>query len=268
MNILLTNDDGIDSEGLRTLARFLAPWATLWACAPKEQQSGSGQGITVRESIWVREEDMEGVVKAWSVAGKPADCVKIALLELLPEPVDIVISGINEGANLGTDTLYSGTVAGAMEGAIHHVPAIAISLAVPLALDGHGKGDWNYESAAGVCVDLFKRWKSGSLTIHPGNVLNVNVPDIPAEQMKGLKAVNLGIPQYSDHYDMLGEKNGSRRYNLVGERLAAQELDPRLDTVAVEEGFVTLTPLSVYHTDHALLEEITKQLSGKEGFFK
>jgi len=106
MNILLSNDDGIDAPGLRILAGMLSPLARLWVCAPQEQQSGCGHGITVRESLFVREEEVQGAIRAWSVAGKPADCVKIALLTLLPEPMDIVISGINEGANLGTDTLY------------------------------------------------------------------------------------------------------------------------------------------------------------------
>ena len=261
MNILLTNDDGVDSPGVQILAGWLAPLAKLWVCAPKAQQSGSGHGITVRDSILVREEKIGGAEKAWSVEGKPADCVKIALLALLPEPVDIVISGINEGTNLGTDTLYSGTVAAAMEGALHRLPALALSLHT----EGQDGGAPDYGQAAEIGVTLFSHWVAGRLPIPPMSVLNVNIPYLSEGRIKGFKAAGLGLPRYSDRYDQLEGNGDGRRYRLSGSRLPSLELDSGLDTVALEEGYVTLTPLSVFMTDHALFGEVEKFVEGRKG---
>lgn len=251
MNILLSNDDGIDSAGVRTLAKFLAPWANVWACVPKVQQSGTGHGITVRDSLRVREEEMAGAKKAWSVEGKPADCVKMALLTLVPETVDLVISGINEGANLGTDTLYSGTVAAAMEGAFNGIPAMAVSLAV-------GEKPWDFEPAAQIAATLYRRWEAGVLPIPPMSILNVNVPNLPLDQIKGYKAARLGIQHYSDSYDLLEEAEDYRKFCLLGERIPCREMDLTLDTAAIRHGYVALTPISVDRTDYALLKEIEK----------
>ncbi|MCL1805287.1 MAG: 5'/3'-nucleotidase SurE [Clostridiales bacterium] len=258
INILLTNDDGVDSPGLGILAGSLAPLAKVWVCAPKTQQSGTGHGITVRDTILVREERIEGAIKAWSVEGKPADCVKIALLTLLPEAADIVISGINDGANLGTDTMYSGTVAGAMEGAISGLPAIALSLDE----GDKGRRDKDFRRAAGIGVTLLKAWADHRLKVLPGRVLNVNVPASRAEEIRGYKAAGLGSPQYSDEYVLHEETGGYRRYQLTGERLPSREEDPSLDAVALAQGYVTMTPLSVHMTDHVLLRELEEALPG------
>ena len=252
INILLTNDDGVDSRGLEILAGSLAPLARVWVCAPKTQQSGTGHGITVRETVLVREERIEGAVKAWSVEGKPADCVKIALLALMPEPADIVISGVNNGANLGTDTMYSGTVAAAMEGAINDLPAIALSLHEGSA----ERREDDFRRAARIGASLYKAWADHTLPIKPGGVLNVNVPDSRAGEIRGFKAVGLGSPRYNDEYVLHEDTGEYRRYKLTGERLPSSEGDPALDTVAVAEGYVTMTPLSVHMTEHALLREL------------
>ena len=254
MNILLTNDDGIDSLGIRMLAKYLSPMAKLWACVPYEQQSGSGHGLSVRETLQVRPAMIDGVEKAWSVEGKPADCVKLAFLSLLDDPVDLVISGINEGANLGTDTLYSGTVAAAMEGALNGAPAIAFSLL------GRAKKteEWNFENAAAISLTLYKKWAAGTLPIPPMSILNVNIPDLPVEKIKGYKAARLGVQRYSDIYELLVEKEDSRQYQLKGTRLPSHEDNPLLDIVLAAKGYVTLTPLSADRTDLTLLREIEK----------
>ena len=129
INILLVNDDGIDSLGIRSLAKALTGLGEIWIVAPAIQRSAVGHGITVRRGMKVRKVEVEGAKAAWSIDGKPADCVKLAVTELLPEPMDLLLSGINEGPNLGTDTLYSGTVAGALEGAFNEIPSLAVSLA-------------------------------------------------------------------------------------------------------------------------------------------
>ena len=256
MNILLTNDDGFDSPGIRILAKHLVSIANLWASIPREQQSATGHGISVREVLHVREEHMEGVQRAWSVDGKPVDCVKLAFLSLMTEPIDLVISGINEGTNLGTDTLYSGTVAGAMEGALNGTPAIALSLAT----GSKKEEEWHFEAAAQVCLALIRKWEAGLLPIPPMTILNVNVPDLPADQCKGFKAARLGVQRYSDIYEILEEGPSGCRYRLKGERLPSYDKAIDLDIVALSEGYVTVTPLSANRTDTALLEEISKYL--------
>ena len=255
MNILLTNDDGFDSPGIRILAKRLSPLAKLWVCVPGEHQSGTGHGISVREVLQVTEEEMEGVQKAWRVNGKPVDCVKLAFLTLMAEPVDLVVSGINEGANLGTDTLYSGTVAGAMEGALNGAPAIALSMET-----GSKKAEeLDFEPAAQAGVALIQKWEAGLLPIPPMSILNVNVPDLPAGEIKGFQTARLGIQRYSDIYELLDEAGGCRHYRLKGERLPAYDDDLTLDIVALAGGYVTLTPLSADRTDLALLREIERR---------
>lgn len=256
MNILLTNDDGIDSQGMRVLAKHLSSCANVWVCVPKEQQSGTGMGITVRESLHVREEHVEGAQKAWSVDGKPVDCVKLAFLALLREPIDLVFSGINEGSNLGTDTLYSGTVAGAMEGALGNKPAVALSLDIEMDLDHKGR----FEAAARMGVAIAQKWEAGALKIAPMSILNVNVPDLPPGEIKGIRAARLGIQRYSDIYELLEEKEGLRSYCLKGDRLPSFEDEPMLDIQAIAEGYITVTPLSADRTDFALLREIEGQV--------
>lgn len=265
MNILLTNDDGIASQGVRILAKALSDAAKVWACVPKEQQSAVSHMITVRESLTVREESIDGVQRAWSVDGKPVDCVKLAFLSLLEEPIDLVISGINEGSNLGTDTLYSGTVAGAMEGALHDKPAMALSL-----LTHHIEREPDYAQAAQIAVHLVKLWEAGSLPIAPRYVLNVNIPALPQGEIRGYKACRLGIQRYSDIYEELdtsGELNERAeslplRFHLKGERLPSYDNDPSVDIVAVDDGYVTLTPLSADRTDYPMLHDLEKYFPG------
>jgi 5'-nucleotidase len=252
MNILLTNDDGIDSPGLLALADVLSPVARLWVCAPKTEQSGCGHGLTVREPLKVRDETVDGAVMAWSVEGKPGDCVKIALLTLMQEPVDIVLSGINQGANLGTDTLYSGTVAAALEAAVSGIPAIALSLAV----SRRKAKSADFGQAAQIGAALYKRWEAGDLPVAPRTALNVNIPYQPGGGIKGFKLARLGVQHYSDVYTLTGESEGYRQYMLSGERLPSHNPDPDLDIVAVADGYVTLTPLSTDRTDYKQLREL------------
>ena len=256
MNVLLTNDDGVHSQGIRSLAAKLAPWASLWICAPKEQQSAMSHGITVRDTLRVRELAISGAKQAWSVEGRPADCVKIAILMLLPEPVDLVISGINEGSNLGTDTLYSGTVGAAMEAAMNGIPSMALSL----ALRSRDEKTWDFSAAGDVGLELFKNWMDGKLPLAPGSVLNVNVPDLPYGEIKGFRAARLGVQKYSDAYDLREEGEDGRSYYLLGERLPTGDEDLGNDLVAVDSGFVSLTPLTVDRTDYALLQEMEKHM--------
>ena len=255
INILLVNDDGIDSLGIRSLAKALTGLGEIWIVAPAIQRSAVGHGITVRRGMKVRKAEVEGAKAAWSIDGKPADCVKLAVTELLPEPMDLLLSGINEGPNLGTDTLYSGTVAGALEGAFNEIPSLAVSLA-------RKEAPWDFTAAAEVSADLVRRYLEGKLLIPAMSILNVNIPDLPLDSLKGYRATCLGIQRYNDTYQLLEEGEEERVYHLRGAALPGDGRNLEEDLNAVAQGYVSLSPISVDRTDHRLLAELKRSYSG------
>ena len=236
------------------LAREMSTIAKVWVCAPDAQQSATGHSLTVRHPLEVHEIAMEGTQKAWHVNGKPADCVKIAFLTLVQEPIDLVLSGINEGSNCGTDTLYSATVAGAMEGALNGAPSMALSL----CLFGENKEEIDFGPSARIARMLVQAWQAGWLAIPPMAMLNVNIPDKPDGERKGYKLARTGVQHYSDVYELVEETEAYRQYHLHGERIPSEEDDLAIDLVAVAEGYVTLTPMTADRTNHTLLREMEK----------
>jgi 5'-nucleotidase len=264
MNILLCNDDGIDSPGIRRLIEYLQPYGRLWLATPVSQRSATSHGITTRETISVEEIAIEGTHKAWRIGGLPADCVKLALLELMQEPADLVISGINEGSNLGTDTLYSGTVAAAVEGAFMGVPALAISLA-------QEEGTREFGPAAAICAQLVQRLQEGSLEIAPMSILNINVPPCPISEIKGYKAARLGVRRYKNYFHLEARTQEITHYWLRGEIIPGDCGDfaanggPGIiaDIDAVAQGYVSVVPISVDRTDYNLLANLIQDL-GRE----
>ncbi|MEA4892841.1 MAG: 5'/3'-nucleotidase SurE [Peptococcaceae bacterium] len=252
-NILLVNDDGIDSPGIRSLILELKGLGQIWVAAPSAQRSAASHGITVRRGMAVRQVPVEGTKCAWSIGGKPADCIKMAVVQLLNEPMDLLISGINEGPNLGTDTLYSGTVAGAVEGAFNDIPAMAVSLV-------REKAPWDFGAAAKITAELAGRYLSGQLHIPPMSILNVNVPDLPREKLQGLRATRLGIRKYSDYYHLLEETPEEKVYHLRGSAIPGDGIDLDEDANAVAKGYVSISPISVDRTDYQLLAELRQKL--------
>ena len=259
MNILLTNDDGINSPALGVLTRLLSSFSNVWVCAPETQQSGASHGIVVHDTVTVRRAMVDGAIEAWSVDGYPSDCVRVAFMRLLKEPIDIVVSGINHGANLGTDIFYSGTVGAAMEGAMRDLPAIALSLSLtPTAEDRPREQEPDYEAAAKVAVRLLKKWARGALPIRPRTVLNVNIPELPYEEIKGYRLTRMGVQRYSDVYETVEEDGDHKVFRLRGDRLPSHDPDPAIDLVAVASGYVALTPLVFDRTDYKALRELEK----------
>ena len=192
MKILITNDDGINARGIIALAKEISKKHEIIVVAPREQKSASSHSISIHNPIKIREEKLNENFKAYSLVGTPADCTQ-AGLSLLGGDIDIVISGINRGLNCGTDILYSGTVSAAVEGAIYSVPSIAISMDVDWS-----KEDEDYSKAA--------KWISKILDVAEKDylkenvVLNVNVPNINEEDIKGLKVCRLGKSTYKTNY--------------------------------------------------------------------
>ncbi|BAS27596.1 5'/3'-nucleotidase SurE [Limnochorda pilosa] len=252
MRILVTNDDGVHAPGLRALAGELARVGEVVVVAPDRERSGAAHAITVHTPLRVsRVEWGEGIV-AYAVDGTPTDCVKLGMEALVDggcgdRGCQAVVSGINRGPNLGTDVIYSGTVSGALEGHLQGVPAIAASL------DSFTAREESYRPAARVVRELLGELLSGRWERPP--LLNVNVPGLPPEAIRGVRITRLGVRRYRNVFHRREDPRGRVYYWLAGE---AVDLDERPDTDArsVREGYVSVTPLRFDLTDAARMARL------------
>ena len=247
LRILLTNDDGIQAEGIQVLARCLArlPDIHLYIVAPERERSASGHAITLHKPLRVQKMEMSTMVAgAWAVSGTPADCTKLGLGALVEAPVDLLISGINRGPNLGQDVYYSGTVSAAMEGALMGIPSLAMSLAGFEGLD--------FTFAGQMAQEMVKACVHKQLT--PGTLLNINIPALPSEEIAGLAVTRLGLRKYQDTYVKRTDPRGQTYYWLAGELIDADDAE-NTDTDALHRNLVSLTPICLDLTNHALLEQ-------------
>lgn len=231
VKILLTNDDGIGAPGLEALAQALHPAFEIAVVAPAREMSAISQAVTFRKPLSVR--PVASPHPAFAVDGTPVDCVKLALLALLPWKPDLVLAGINRGINVGHDVLYSGTVGGALEGAMHGAPAMAVSH------DAFGKRD--YRPAARFVRALLERLAPDLPP--PGIVLNVNLPDRDPSDYAGIRWTRQIGVLFRDAYAEVEAEVGARAFSLDGDMKPAGELHPESDGRAVKEGFVSVTPL-------------------------
>lgn len=245
MRILVTNDDGIEAQGLKALVRELKREAQVFVVAPEQERSASSHSISLRHPLKVKELE-EGI---WSVDGTVADCVNLGLNRLLKNKPDLVISGINRGANLGCDIFYSGTVAGAREAVILGVPAFAISVE-------YAGSEPDYDVPAKFALRFAKyliRKKFNNRV-----VFNVNFPAIPYEQIKGLKFTSQGIRIYSPEVLEQLDSKGNKFYYLNGEVIGGKPI-PDSDIMAIEEGYISITPLALDFTFYQVLETLRKE---------
>ena len=241
MHILISNDDGYQAPGIRALARTLAKIATVTVVAPDRDRSGASNSLTLDSPIRARQME-DGVT---CVDGTPTDCVHLAITGLLDEEPDMVIAGINSGANLGDDVLYSGTVAAAMEGRFLGLPAIAVSLVTDKPT--------HYDTAAGVALELVQRLQTG--TLPADTILNVNVPDVPVGALNGIQATRLGHRHKSEPVVPMDDPRGRPVY-WVGPAGPEQDAGPGTDFHAVRSGYVSVTPLDVDLTRYTALEQV------------
>ncbi len=235
MRILLSNDDGYEAPGIRALAARLREVAEVTVVAPDRDRSGASNSLTLDWPIRARKMP-DGVIR---VDGTPTDCVHLAITGLLPQEPDMVVSGINAGANMGDDVLYSGTVAAAMEGRFLGLPAIAVSLV--------GSEAAHYDTAAEIVLRLVD-----NLRRHPlpqDTILNVNVPDLPLDRIQGIQATRLGHRHKSEPVIRETDPRGRPIY-WVGPAGAEQDAGPGTDFHAVRNGYVSVTPLQVDLTRH------------------
>jgi len=247
MRILVSNDDGYDSTGIRTLADALSDSAQVTIVAPERDRSGASNSLTLEFPIRVNAEEKN----IYRVGGTPTDCVHLAITGLLDALPDMVVSGINAGANLGDDVLYSGTVAAAMEGRTLGLPAIAISLV--------GHDAMHYETAAVVAQKLIARLAQEPLPAD--TILNVNVPDQPWSKINGFEATRLGQRHRAEAAIRSNEPRGRAIY-WIGPPGAQQDAGPGTDFAAIDRGCVSVTPIEVDLTRYTALDQISGWVRG------
>ncbi|MFN8672262.1 MAG: 5'/3'-nucleotidase SurE [Candidatus Sericytochromatia bacterium] len=247
MKILVSNDDGIFAPGIKALSETLAKRHEVYVAAPDRERSANSHALTLNKPLRAEEITIFKDVKAsWHINGTPADCVKIALGSLLDFEPDLVISGINRGQNMGTDVIYSGTVSAAMEGNILGIQSIAVSLA---SFD-----DKHYQTAADFILDFIENFKTASLP--PKTLLNVNVPSIPNEEVKGFKITKLGIHKYMDVIERREDLRGKVYYWLGGSPVEHND-DHDTDTEAVKSKFISITPIHYDLTNYDFMSQLS-----------
>lgn len=242
MNFLCTNDDGYLAAGIRVLAAAARSLGSVTTVAPDREQSATSHSLTLHHPLRAREAS-DGT---WIVDGTPTDCVLLAVHELLASPPDVCVSGVNHGSNMGEDVLYSGTVAAAMESTVMGIPSIAVSYT--------GDRHDDLDGWVGVVRSVLQ-----GILVHkdvPSDTLfNVNLPACPPEDVRGIKITSLGRRRYSESITRAKDPSG-REYYWIGGGVAAWEGTSESDFQAVEDGYVSVTPLHLDLTNYELLEEV------------
>ena len=243
INILITNDDGILSDGSEPLAEAVSGFGNVISVLPDRMRSACSHSISLHKALRLRKiRD-----RVYVSDGTPVDCVRLGVLELFKDSADIVLSGINAGPNLGDDLNYSGTVAAAREAAFLGIKAVSVSLVL--------KKRKNYKSAA----DLIRKLMPYLLKVRVSNgaFLNVNIPDIASSRIKGIKLTRQGKRIYDRAAVSRNDPRGDRYYWLVGEKLSGHLIDGT-DIKAVEDGFISISPLTLDHTSYGDLAKLEK----------
>lgn len=249
MKVLLCNDDGIYAPGLAALASEIKQFADVVVVAPAREQSAMGHAITMTDPLRAEEYYKNGEFFGWGVYGTPADAVKLALFALLDERPDMLISGINHGSNTGINTIYSGTVSAATEGRMNDLHAFAISLTSYTYKD--------FGPAARFAVKLAQALPS--MNLPRGVSLNVNVPALPEEEIKGVKITRQGLAVWNEIFHRRTDPRGRVYFWLDGE-LRTEENDPSIDELAVKAGYISITPIHYDLTDYKALSQLTNQV--------
>ena len=242
MHFLISNDDGIEARGIQVLARRMQRIGRVTIVAPDQNRSGASNSLTLDAPVRIRE-----IAEHWyRVTGTPSDCVHIALTGLLEKDPDMVISGINAGANLGDDVIYSGTVAAAMEGRFLGLPAIAVSLVF-------SERPEYYSTAAEAVALIVERLRMDPLPAD--TILNMNVPDLPWEDIRGFEVTRLGHRHRAEPVVRMMYPRGTPMY-WIGPAGPGQDAGPGTDFDAVSRGYISITPIHVDLTRYQALEQV------------
>ena len=254
MKILISNDDGILSNGIRALIEALSKQHDVYVVAPDRERSAAGHSLTLHTPLRVEELDAKyGAKKCWMTTGTPSDCIKLAINALLSESEkpDIVISGINHGPNLGADILYSGTVSCAMEGAMMGYPSIATSLA---SLRNEYE---DFKFASDFIAELLNRLDK--YKIPPKTILNINIPGLEKEDIAGIAITELGNRILTDNYEKRIDPRGKVYYWLAGELINEPE-NASTDIAAVRNNKISITPVTYEMTRKNIIQDLELSL--------
>jgi 5'-nucleotidase len=243
MIILVCNDDGIRSEGIQALARAVEPLGEVYVVAPDREQSAASHSLTLHRPLRVE----EIAPRRYAVDGTPTDCVNLAVSGILPARPGLVLSGINKGANLGDDITYSGTVSAAMEGTLLGIPSLAISLVAQQAFDFTAAAEFSARLAAQVL----------ERPLTPQTLLNVNVPDVPREQMRGYRITRQGKRRFGEALIEKLDPRGKKYYWIGGNVLDFVD-EPGTDFAAVHAGAVSITPIHLDLTHYPSFEMLER----------
>lgn len=247
MKILLTNDDGIESEGLRLLALELQKSHDVYIVAPRYNQSAVSHAITLRRPMTLERLELEGVEnEAYSLDGTPADCVRIGL-ELLYSDIDVVFSGINRGYNAGADVQYSGTVGGAAEGIMYNIPSVAVSAE---RVDGES----DFELGAKFGPFIFEKFKD--LIMEERVLLNINIPKVEEIKLKGMKLCPIDGVVY-DSFEMEEQEEGKYKISLLERK--PRHIKSKTDRDYLSRGYITITPMNYGFVDKEILEKFKSE---------
>ena len=242
--ILVCNDDGYRSEGILALAEALRALGTVYVVAPDRERNAAGHSLTLSHPLRVEKVG----TRAYAVDGTPTDCVNLAVNGILRgKKIALVASGINKGANMGDDITYSGTVAGAMEGTLLGIPSIAVSLA--------SRNHFRFEASAKFTHEVARKVLRHK--IPKDTLLNINLPNVPPEEIRGVRVTRQGKRIYGDAIVEKRDPRGRKYYWIGGDSLEREDI-PGSDLEAVEEGYISVTPLHLDMTDYASLRAIRR----------
>lgn len=237
MRILVVNDDGIQAEGLKTLVSRLSGRHEVYVCAPAEERSCSSRALTfLNRDLQVVRAAVPGAEEAWVIEGTPADCAYLAIHVLMDRKPDLLISGINSGQNLSSDCIYSGTIGAASEGLAAGIPAVAVSLCLKDRTS-------DYQTAADIAVKTAEYFMQ--MEENEGFVLNVNIPDLPQEKIRGFRITSFaGDHEYDNRFEKNTGKDGKTTLHCTS-REVDKDYGEDTDIGAVNRGYVSLTPLDL-----------------------
>ncbi len=244
MQILLTNDDGIFAPGLAAIYKDLVKIGDVMVVAPAISQSGASHSVTFTQPLVCNKVDIDGQFTGFSVQGSPADCVKLAVMQLHTGPIDLLVAGINSGANAGINVYYSGTVAAAMEGAFLEIPAVAMSCAAEEQMD--------FEQAAKYCIEILKNL----MPVKSGDVININIPLLSKGRPKGIRVVPQSSKGFEEYYIRNKNEQGQTVFQLTGDFHRIDNAPT--DTTSLEQGYITITALAADMTNHEKTKELQK----------
>lgn len=253
LRILVSNDDGINSQGILALGRALAKIAKVTIVAPEREQSTMGHALTLHKPVRIFHINSERNLDLWATSGTPADCVYVGLRYVMKETPDIIVSGINRGVNLGNDAYYSGTIAAAREGAVMNIPAIACSL--DYHYEPGTKGTVNFDWAANYMVSLVKGAMENPLP--PNCMLNINFPNVSSSRVKGVRVARQGFRIYTDKVEARKDSRGKNYFWLGGKYAGFKQIEGS-DCEVLDQNYISITPFRIDLTQYDYMETLAE----------